>query len=300
VAPLATGLTTGQTMRRLPQAFPVVLPAILGRLVAVLEDTSPGTVILGGRRGRRGASPDGCLSSSDRTEQVFLPNRPTGHSRGAAQATRRATSGDTDSTMETMHAAGRRTLPPVPRAGSDRGTTQPTASPTDDVASLVDVPTQRFVVDFSTGEQRRVPPADAASPPRRVARRRETSKKTSEAGPAPEQDAAQVFVEGLRSAASDFAEAAGAESAVVREAVPPARHRRARCRVVLRYADDTELDVTFLGPTGSPGTPSRHGFDRQIRRWLGAGQQREATWLVPDEDASEGLAIDVSAWAAAS
>ena len=37
----------------------------------------------------------------------------------------------------------------------------------------------------------------------------------------PESDAAQQFVARLRSAAADFAAAAGAESAVVREAVPP-------------------------------------------------------------------------------
>ena len=111
-----------------------------------------------------------------------------------------------------------------------------------------------------------------------------------------DQDAAQQFVERLRSMAPDFAEAAGAESAVVREVVPPARHRRARCRVVLRYADDTEADVTLLGPTGNPAAPSRHGFDRQIRRWLGTGLPRKAAWLVPDADALDGLAVDLSAW----
>jgi hypothetical protein len=145
--------------------------------------------------------------------------------------------------METMHAAGRRTLPPVPRVSPEKKTIR--------------------VETTGTG------------------------------------DAAQEFVERLRSAAPDFADAAGAASAVVREAVPPARHRRARCRVVLRYADDTEADVTFLGSTGTPGTPSRHGFDRQIRRWLGAGQLREDAWLVPDPEASDGVAVDVSAWLAA-
>lgn len=146
--------------------------------------------------------------------------------------------------METMHAAGRRTLPPVPRATSGKSA-HPDA-----------------------------PPADG--------------------------DAAQQFVEELRLAAPDFAEAAGATSAVVREVVPPARHRRARCRVVLRYADETETDVTFLGSTGAPGTPTRHGFGRQIRRWLGAGQHREDAWLVPDPEASDGVAVDVAAWVAAS
>jgi hypothetical protein len=115
-----------------------------------------------------------------------------------------------------------------------------------------------------------------------------------------ELDAAQRYVHGLRAAAADFAEAAGAGSAVVREAVPPARHRRARCRVVLRYADGTEADMLFLGPAGSPpGTPSRHGFDRLIRRWLGAGQPRDDAWLVTDPDAPGGVSVDLTAWAAA-
>jgi hypothetical protein len=154
--------------------------------------------------------------------------------------------------METMHAAGRRTLPPVPRVSSDRVT--PAPSRADEHAAL----------------------------------------------PRLGQDAAQQFVERLRSSAPEFSEAAGAQSAVVREVVPPARHRRARCRVVLRFADDTEIDVTLLGPAGNPGTPSRHGFDRQIRRWLATGLPRKAAWLVPDGDAPDGLAVDMSAWVAAS
>ena len=146
-------------------------------------------------------------------------------------------------TMETMHAAGRRSLPPVPRpAARPAATAQPVVT---------------------------------------------------------ESDAEQGFVARLRSAAGDFATAAGADSAVVREAVPPARHRRSRCRVVLRYADDTEADVTFLGPAGEPGSPSRHGFDRQIRRWLGNGQRRDHSWLVADPDAVGGVAVDLSAWVAA-
>ena len=169
-------------------------------------------------------------------------------------------------TMETMHAAGRRTLPPVPRAGR-RGR-----------YGSADTPTERLSPEpFS-------PRADAAAP----------------ADPSGlESDAAQRFVARLRSAAADFAAAAGAGSAVVREAVPPARHRRSRCRVVLRYADGTETDVTFLGPAGEPGSPSRHGFDRQIRRWLGDGQRRDDAWLVADPDASGGVAVDVTAWVAA-
>jgi hypothetical protein len=111
-------------------------------------------------------------------------------------------------------------------------------------------------------------------------------------------DGAQHFVARLRAAARDFAAAAGAESAVVPEVVPPARHRRARCRVVLRYADGADVDLTFLGPAGEPGAPSRHGFDRQIRRWLGAGQPREAAWVAADPGSPDGAVVDVTAWLA--
>jgi hypothetical protein len=153
--------------------------------------------------------------------------------------------------METMHAGGRRTLPPVPRtdAGPLRIGTPETAEGDDGVESPL--------------------------------------------------DPAQAFVARLRGSAAAFAAAAGADSAVVREAVPPARHRRARCRVVLRHADGTETDLTFLGSAGTPGTPSRHGFDRQIERWLAAGQRREDGWTVADPDAPGGVAVDVSAWTAA-
>jgi hypothetical protein len=169
--------------------------------------------------------------------------------------------------METMHAAGRRSLPPVPRAARNRAGR--------DRAAVEEAATDRFS-----------PVADA---PEAV---------DEPSGPQP--DAAQEFVTRLRSAAGDFAAAAGAASAVVREAVPPARHRRSRCRVVLRYPDDTEADVTLLGPAGEPGSPSRHGFDRQIRRWLGDGQKRDDAWLVADPDAPDGVAVDVTAWVAAS
>jgi hypothetical protein len=140
--------------------------------------------------------------------------------------------------METMHAAGRRKLPPVPRNGTE---------------------------------------------------------------PEPEQprDPAQQFVARLRSAAADFASAAGAQSGMVREAVPPARHRRSRCRVVLRYSDGSERDLTFLGPVGEPGNQAPLGFDRLILRWLENGQVREPAWLVEDADAPDGTAVDLSAWLAA-
>ncbi len=211
--------------------------------------------------------------------------------------------------METMHAAGRRNLPPVPRA-----TTEPaTAAAKEPDGSDADTPTERFVVDLTTGEQRTASPAEidgpsdeptAGAPTDAV---RPVSDGAAPHGPATdlpatdsaEPDHAQQFVAILRAAAADFADAAGAESAVVREAVPPARHRRARCRIVLRYADESLVDVTFLGSAGRPGTPSRHGFDRQIRRWLAAGQRREDAWLVADPEAPDGLAVDLSAWVAA-
>lgn len=155
--------------------------------------------------------------------------------------------------METMHATGRRSLPPVPRSAPD-----PAPEPAPEMA------------------------AHAAA-----------------AAPAVDADPAQEFVARLRAAAADFAAAAGAASAVVREAVPPARHRRSRCRLVLRYPDGTETDLTLLGSAGAPGTPSRHGFDRQIARWLAGGQRRDDGWLVADPETPDGVAVDVSAWAAA-
>ena len=108
----------------------------------------------------------------------------------------------------------------------------------------------------------------------------------------------QIFVGKLRASARRFASAAGAESAIVREAVPPARHRRARCRVVLLYTGGTEADVTFLGPAsaiaGKEITMSQ--FDTAIELWLRAGQERSRRWLAPDEEAADGVAIDITAW----
>jgi len=114
-----------------------------------------------------------------------------------------------------------------------------------------------------------------------------------------QQDAAQEFVARLRAAAPLFAAAAGAQSAVVIEAVPPARHRRSRCRVVLRHPDGSEVDVALLGPAGRPGAAFGPGFDRQVQRWLAAGAPRDPAWLVPDADAPDGVAVDVPAWVAA-
>ena len=164
--------------------------------------------------------------------------------------------------MEIMFAAGRRSLPPVPRPGTERST----------------VPSSEEQVDNSADDTTPVRLAAPAEP---------------EAT-----DEGQEFVSRLRGAAAGFAAAAGAQTAVVREAVPPARHRRSRCRLVLRYADGRDVDLTFLGPAGRPGAADREGFGESIQRWLRAGQWREPAWLVPDEDAADGRAVDVSAWLA--
>ena len=120
---------------------------------------------------------------------------------------------------------------------------------------------------------------------------------TTAAAPLPATDPEQLFVSRLRSAARGFASAAGAQTAVVREAVPPARHRRSRCRVVLRWADGAESDVTFLGPTDrAAGTPP--DLDVQIQQWLTEGRPEDPSWLVPDEDSPAGTAVDMSAWSA--
>jgi hypothetical protein len=212
--------------------------------------------------------------------------------------------------METMHAAGRRTLPPVPQPSPERlvaehaddepdcdepiterleldlSDDQP--GPADDGGPA----TERFQADLSDDEDDPVAvaaPMSEAPPPR-------SAEPESDELATPKRDDAQEFVARLRSAAAEFAEAASAASAVVCEVVPPARHRRARCRVVLRYTDATLSDVTFLGPAGSPGAWTRHGFDRQIRRWLGSGQQLEDAWVVADPEAPDGVAVDVTAW----
>ena len=117
--------------------------------------------------------------------------------------------------------------------------------------------------------------------------------------PAAPQDAAQDFVTRLRASASELAAAAGAASAVVREVVPPARHRRARCRVVLRAADGGETDLTFLGPVSSGVDAPERAFDLQVRAWLAAELGNRGSWLVDDDEAPDGVAVDVTAWAAA-
>ena len=116
--------------------------------------------------------------------------------------------------------------------------------------------------------------------------------------PAAPMDAAQEFVARLRAAASSLAAAAGADTAVVREVVPPARHRRSRCRVVLRFAGGGETDLTFLGPVSSAAAAPERAFDLQIRAWLSSELGQAGSWLVPDDEAPDGVAVDVTAWSA--
>ncbi|RFU19324.1 hypothetical protein [Geodermatophilus marinus] len=111
-------------------------------------------------------------------------------------------------------------------------------------------------------------------------------------------DAAQEFVTRLRAAGPDFAVAAGADTAVVREVVPPARHRRARCRVVLRFADGDERDVTLLGPVSRPTARGERAFDLQVQAYLAQSLGSDGPWLVPDDEAEDGVAVDVPAWTA--
>ncbi|WP_204264555.1 hypothetical protein [Geodermatophilus normandii] len=111
-------------------------------------------------------------------------------------------------------------------------------------------------------------------------------------------DVAQEFVNRLRAAAPQFAIAAGAGSAVVREAVPPARHRRARCRVVLRGVDGTERDLTFLGPVSRPAVLPDRTFEQQVQQWLAARPEGEGAGLVADDEAPDGVAVDLTAWTA--
>ncbi len=110
-------------------------------------------------------------------------------------------------------------------------------------------------------------------------------------------DVAQEFVNRVRAAAPDFATAAGAETAVVREVVPPARHRRARCRLVLRFPGEVEVDLTFLGPVSRGPAATEDVFDGQIQAWLGSDRSNEQAWLVADDESPDGLAVDVTAWA---
>jgi hypothetical protein len=111
------------------------------------------------------------------------------------------------------------------------------------------------------------------------------------------QAAAQQFVSRIRAGAADFAAAGGALSAVVAEVVPPARHRRSRCRTVLQYADGLQSDTTFLGPAGAPTLAALEWFDGEIRRWLAAGRRRDVPWPAADLAPPGGRVVDVCACA---
>jgi hypothetical protein len=214
--------------------------------------------------------------------------------------------------METMHAAGRRNLPPVPRPAADPDPAADPEAALDAAAESVD---ESPPVERTMELRRRTaePAVDDESADDDTASLEPVIDLPAELGVDPlllavadepelaleDDDPAQDFVTRLRAAAADFAAAAGAETAVVREAVPPARHRRSRCRVVLRYADGDEIDLTFLGAVGRPGSPAWQGFSEQIQRWLGTGQQRQSAWLVEDSESPDGTAVDVPAWLAA-
>jgi hypothetical protein len=79
-------------------------------------------------------------------------------------------------------------------------------------------------------------------------------------------------VAALRAAAPGFAAAAGAATAGVAEAVPPARHRRARCRLVLLAPGGSETALVFVGAAGRPGADAAVAFTDGIARWLAGGR----------------------------
>ncbi len=58
-------------------------------------------------------------------------------------------------------------------------------------------------------------------------------------------------------------------------------------------------DLTFLGPVSSAGTAPERAFDLQVQAWLGSELGREGSWLVADDEAPDGVAVDVTAWSAA-
>src|SRR3954453_1554421 len=63
---------------------------------------------------------------------------------------------------------------------------------------------------------------------------------------------AQAFVARLRRAAALFAAAAGAQTAGVREVVPPAPPRRSPSRIGLGFPDGGEAALAFVGPPAAP------------------------------------------------
>jgi hypothetical protein len=141
--------------------------------------------------------------------------------------------------METITAGSRRTLPPVPRS-----------SPA--------LPVSRDTRDTR-------PPVLHRPPVPRPPQAPEATTAT------PRDDHGQLFVAALRASAPRFASAAGATTAVIAEAVPPARHRRARCRVVLLTADGAEHELDFAGAAGRPTAEAAAAFTEDITTRLAAG-----------------------------
>ena len=141
--------------------------------------------------------------------------------------------------METITDGSRRTLPPVPRSSRALPLARDTRPPVQ--------------------HRPPVPPPSTAAVPAAVPRE------------APRDDPGQLFVAALRAAAPGFAAAAGATTAVVAEAVPPARHRRARCRVVLLTADGVERELVVTGAAGRPRAEAAAAFADDIATRLAAG-----------------------------
>ena len=206
--------------------------------------------------------------------------------------------------METMHASGRRKLPPVPRPADA------VADPAVRGESSDESPAERTMElrrrapeetpavtsaddDTASFEPATDPRDDVTVDPELLAAADEPELALED------DDPAQDFVSRLRAAAAEFAAAAGAETAVVREAVPPARHRRSRCRVVLRYPDGGEADLTFLGRRRSPRHPGLAGLRRADPALAGHRSAAPVRLAGEDTEAPDGVAVDVPAWVAA-
>ena len=265
----ASATSTRSSCTSRPALIYIVINVVLSQLAKYVEKRT--------RRNKKAAAvgPTRCPSTCRwaAAERAFPRLTHPSHP-GASRATRRIRRGDTAGTMETMHAAGRRKLPPVPRPRPERAVARDVpAAEVDPDGPVTDRSSSTSPRSSRTTAAPRPSASRSSSPDRRrttgPTRRRlaDASDGTRAARPsrrspepaASEPDAAQEFVARLRSAAADFAEAAGAASAVVREAVPPARHRRARCRVVLRYADDSRVrrDVPRPGRAHRGPVPAR-------------------------------------------
>jgi hypothetical protein len=65
---------------------------------------------------------------------------------------------------------------------------------------------------------------------------------------------------------------------------------------VLRFRDGGESDVTFLGTVSRPALGSMPPFEASIQLLLAAGETRDPRWLIADDEAADGVAVDVTAW----